>query len=59
MPLKTPNSPKISPEGTGKKKIISYTAYTYGGLPMEVKQFYKWFGEFKEDITNHVLTIVK
>lgn len=45
--------------GIKREEIKSYTADGSERVPVEVKWFYKVLGKFKEDITNHIMTIMK
>lgn len=59
IPPQTPNFLKIGTGGTEQGEVISYTADKSEMVPVEVKQFYEVPGEYKEDMTNHIMTVIK
>lgn len=60
MPPKTPNSPKTRSWGTDREETRNYTAdRSERELPIEVKQFSNVCGEFQEDVTHQMMTLMR
>lgn len=59
MPLKISPLPQYRYRGNEGEEITNYIADRSERVPIEVKQFYKVHGEFKVNITNQLMTIIK